>query len=171
MTDHGTSPYCPSCGADLDDLIDDAFDEDVSARCPQCERDLTLPDGAVKSQLCVVCKIPETDSDESVPYHDLDTGERICFNCLADLRSFKFDVGYLVLTAEWLTDEHTQAINGALFDLAEEHEGNYTDRGNTNAAHARMGEAATPRDEMSRRLEDLDEEQREELRDALDESG
>ena len=156
--------HCPSCGTDLSERPPTAENA-----CPQCERGLALPEDAVKTQLCVCCKIPETDADESVEYVALETGERLCTNCLADLRAFKFDVGFLLLTAEWLTDEHTQAINSALFEIQQDYEANYTDLGNTNAAHARMGPDESA-GEIEATLEELDDEQRAELRDALEEA-
>ena len=157
--------HCPSCGTDLSERPPTAENT-----CPQCDRGLTLPEDAVKTQLCVFCKIHEDDADESVRYVALETGERLCTNCLADLRAFKFDLAYQVFTAEWLTDEHQHAINQALFEIAEEHRGEYTNLGNTNAAHARMGQAESPPGEIEATLEELDDEQRAELRDALEEA-
>ena len=156
--------HCPSCGTDLSERPPTAENT-----CPQCERGLALPDDAVKTQLCVCCKIPETDADESVRYVALETGERLCTNCLADLRAFKFDLSMQVFVAEYLTDEHKRAIQRAMVEIADEFDKNYTDRGNTNAAHARMGPDESA-GEIEATLEELDDEQRVELRDALAES-
>ena len=156
--------HCPSCGTGLDERPPTAENT-----CPQCDRGLALPDNAVKTQLCVCCKIPETDADESVRYVALETGERLCTNCLADLRAFKFDLSMQVFVAEYLTGEHKRAIQRAMVEIAEEYEANYTNQGNTNAAHLRMGPDESA-GEIEATLEELDDEQRAELRDALAES-
>lgn len=135
--------HCPSCGEPVDG----------EQRCDQCERDLRLPAYAVKDQLCLVCKVPEEEAGEGVPYVRLETGERACGNCLADLRSFKYELEQLTLLAEWVTDEHRADLNAALQEVADDHEKNYRFNFDTNAKYGRM--EAIPEEERTVTLTDL----------------
>lgn len=137
--------HCPSCGEPVDvpwrEIDGNAPDGHRPAhpiRCGQCDRDLRLPTYAVKDQLCLLCKIPETDADEGVAYRRLETGERICSNCTGDLRAFKYELAAQHFVAEYISDEHRQAIIGALAEVAEEYEGEYTFTFNANAKYGRM---------------------------------
>ncbi|UTF55999.1 hypothetical protein [Natronosalvus rutilus] len=129
---HPDLTHCPSCGEPVDDVDGDP------GRCDQCDRDLRLPRYAVKDQLCVCCKVPEADADEDVTYIRLETGERACSNCLADLRSFKYEVEVQTFMADWVTDEHRAAINQALFQVADSFEKDYSFTANANARYGRM---------------------------------
>lgn len=128
---HPDLTHCPSCGEGVDVDGDDH-------RCEQCDRDLRLPRYAVKDQLCMCCKIDEDDADDSVVYVRLETGERACTNCLADLRSFKYEVEVQTFMAGWVTDQHRDAINRALFEVSEAFEKDYSFTANANARYGRM---------------------------------
>ena len=92
----------------------------------------------MKDQLCVCCKIDEADTDDSVVYVRLETGERVCANCLADLRSFKYEVEFQTFLADWVTDEHRAAITQALFQVSQQFEQEYSFTMNGNARYGRM---------------------------------
>lgn len=135
--------HCPSCGEPVDvtwgpDGEPGDHRPAHPVRCEQCERDLRLPTYAVKDQLCLVCKIPQADADEGVAYRRLETGERICSNCTGDLRAFKYELAAQHFVAEYISDEHRQAIIAALSRVADEYEGEYTFTFNANAKYGRM---------------------------------
>jgi len=132
--------HCPSCGEPVTVPWYDPFagKPEDPVRCEQCERDLRLPKYAVKDQLCILCKIPQADADEGVAYRRLETGERICSNCTSDLRAFKYELAAQHFVAEYISDEHRQAIIAALAEVADEFEGEYTFTFNANARYGRM---------------------------------
>jgi ferredoxin len=138
--------HCPSCGEPVDVSWWDA-EEEIGrgghrparpVRCEQCERDLRLPKYAVKDQLCLLCKVPQSEADEGVAYRRLETGERICSNCTGDLRAFKYELTAQHFVAEYISDEHRQAIIAALAEVADQYEGEYTFAFNANARYGRM---------------------------------
>ena len=120
--------YSPSCGVPVGG----------ADGCEQCDCDLCLPQWAVKDQVCVCCPIEEADADESVTYIRMETGERVCANCLADLRTFKYEVEFQAFIAEWVTDEHRAAIRQALFQVSQQFEQEYSFTANGNAEYGRM---------------------------------
>ena len=131
--------HCPSCGEAVDVPWGEGDDHAGGpVRCDQCDRDLRLPTYAVKDQLCILCKIPQADADEGVAYRRLETGERICSNCTGDLRAFKYELAAQHFVAEYISEDHRQAIIGALSRVAEEYEGEYTFTFNANAKYGRM---------------------------------
>jgi hypothetical protein len=135
--------HCPSCGEAVDIPWEPDGDPDDHrpgdpVRCDQCDRDLRLPTYAVKDQLCLLCKVPQTDADEGVAYRRLETGEQICSNCTADLRAFKYELAGQHFVAEYITDDHRRAIIEALGQVAEEYEGEYNFTFNANARYGRM---------------------------------
>lgn len=131
--------HCPSCGEPVEVPWADRDDRPADpVRCDQCERDLRLPMDAVKDQLCLVCKVPAAEADESVEYRRLETGERMCTNCVADLRAFKYELGTLTLVADWVTDEHREALITAEAQVADAFEQEYSFRPRANARYGRM---------------------------------
>lgn len=132
--------HCPSCGESVVVPWYDPFAGKPAepVRCEQCDRDLRLPKDAVKDQLCLVCKVPEEEADAGVDYRRLETGERVCSNCLGDLRGFKFEMEQLTLLAEWVTDEHRADLNAALIEVADAHEKDYSFTADANARYGRM---------------------------------
>lgn len=133
--------HCPSCGEPATVPWYDPFAglPEEPVHCEQCNRDLRLPKYAVKDQLCVCCKVPAgAADDDDVTYIRLETGERACSNCLADLRSFKYEVEAQTFMADWVTDAHRNAINRALFEVAEEFEAEYSFTANANARYGRI---------------------------------
>lgn len=132
--------HCPSCGEAVEvpwtgghvTILPDPV------RCERCGRDLRLPRRAVKDQLCLLCKVPADDADESVTYLRLETGERLCSNCAADLRAFKYELTAQHFVAEYISEGHRQAIIEALSQVAEEYEGEYTFTVNANAKYGRL---------------------------------
>jgi len=178
--------HCPSCGEAVDvpwgpDGDPDDHRTADPVRCDQCDRDLRLPKYGVKDQLCLLCKVPQTEADEGVAYRRLETGERICSNCAADLRAFKFELAAQHFVAEWITDDHQQAIIETLDQIAEEYEGEYNFVFNANARYGRTepdpDENLTVRDVMEavdadpeKLREDLPEELQEKI-EMADEEG
>lgn len=138
--------HCPSCGAKVHKLNPDP-------RCHECDRDLRLPRYAVKDQLCLVCKVPEGDAADEVTYLRIDTGERACSNCLADLRAFKFELEQLTLLAEWVSDQHREDIHRALAEVADAHDKNYRFNVDANAEYGRM--EPVPEEERTITLQQL----------------
>lgn len=132
--------HCPSCGEPVTVPWYDPFAKlpTEPVRCDQCDRDLRLPKKAVKDQLCLVCKVPEEEADDSVTYLRLENGERMCSHCLADLRSFKYELAVQQFVAEWVTDDHREALIAAIQEVADEFESEYTFTFNANAKYGRM---------------------------------
>lgn len=147
--------HCPSCGEGVSVLWADPFEGYPTEpyRCDQCDRDLRLPRYAVKDQLCVCCKVPGEDAAEGVAYVRLETGERACSNCLADFRSFKYEVATQTYIADWVTDEHRLAINRALAGVGDEFGSDYSFTANANASYARM--EPIPEEERELTIEEL----------------
>jgi len=127
---HPERSNCPSCGEAVTDVDDE--------RCPECERDLRLPAYAIRDDLCLCCKVPINEADDSVMYVRTETGERICSNCTADLRAFKYEVEVQTLVANWVTDAYRDDLNAALFQVSEAHEKDYSFTANANARYGRM---------------------------------
>lgn len=132
--------HCPSCGEQVTVPWYDPFAAKPMqpVRCGQCERDLRLPKYSIKDQLCLLCKIPETESADEVVYRRLETGERMCSNCASDLRAFKYEFAIKQFIAEWLTDDHREALLEAQAQVSEEFESEYTFSFDANARHGRM---------------------------------
>lgn len=126
---HPDLTHCPSCG---ETVPEEGID------CEQCDRDLRLPRYAIKEQLCLCCKIAKADADDDVVYIRLETGERICSNCTADLRSFKYELEVVTFLADWVTDQYRDDLNRALFEVSEAHEKDYSFTANANASYGRM---------------------------------
>lgn len=168
---------CPSCGEPVTLPWYDPFAEKPTepVRCEQCDRDLRLPRDAIKAQLCLVCKVPSTEADPDIGYHRIETGERVCTNCIADLRSFKYELEVVTFAAEWITDEHRQALIAAQQEVADAFEQEYNFTANGNARYARMD--PIPEEEREITLEALingeveAEDLPPELREKLDEGG
>jgi hypothetical protein len=170
--------HCPSCGAAVDVpwAGDDpqAMDRPPhSVRCGQCRRDLRLPRRAVKDQLCLLCKVPGEESAAEVTYHRLETGERLCSNCAGDLRAFKYELACQHFVADYLTDDHRQAVTDALAGVADAYDGEYTFTANANARYGRLEPEVDDELTVEDVLEDADvEELREEIgADQADEDG
>ena len=132
--------HCPSCGEPVDPSWHDHGDglPIHPVRCEQCERDLRLPAHAVKDQLCLLCKVPAEEAADEVTYLRLETGERLCSNCAEDLRAFKYELACQHFVADYLSDDHRQAVIDALAGVAEEYDGEYTFTVNANARYGRM---------------------------------
>ena len=87
----------------------------------------------MKHQRCVCCKIDEADAADSVTYIRMETSERVCANCLADLRSFKYEVEFQAFIAEWVSEDHRAAITQTLFQVSQQFEQEYSFTRNGNA--------------------------------------
>ena len=139
---HPDLSHCPSCGEAVPDSHEgdgDGGDADEGIpRCEQCDRDLRLPRYAIKDQLCLCCKVPSKDADDSIVYSRLETGERICSNCTADLRAFKYEVEVQTFLADWVSSDYRDDLNAALFEVADAHEKDYSFTANANARYGRM---------------------------------
>lgn len=137
--------HCPSCGEPVDVPWGETDDghpyghrPSSPIRCDQCERDLRLPTYAIKDQLCLLCKVPATEAAEEVVYRRLETGERMCSNCASDLRAFKYEFAIKQFIAEWLTDDHREALLEAQAQVSEMFESEYTFTFDANARYGRM---------------------------------
>jgi len=132
--------HCPSCGEQVTVPWYDPFAKlpKDPVRCEQCDRDLRLPKYAVKDPLCILCKVPAEEAADEVAYRRLETGERICSNCAGDLRAFKYELAMQHFVADYLKDDHCQALIDALAAVAEEYDGEYTFTPNKNAKYGRL---------------------------------
>lgn len=161
--------HCPSCGEPVDvpwsENPDPRSWSQDEVRCDQCDRDLRLPSYAIKEQLCLLCKIPEADADESVTYRRLETGERLCSNCTEDLRAFKYELAVQQFIAEYLTDEHRAAFIEAMAEVQSEYDGDYEFTVDANAKYGRL--KPEPQDDLT--LEDLVDEESVDAEDIVDE--
>lgn len=174
--------HCPSCGETVDVPWGTEPGDHRPAhpvRCEQCDRDLRLPRYAVKDQLCLVCKVPAAEAGEGVAYRRLETGERMCSNCTADLRAFKYEVEVQTFVADWITDEHRRDLNRALLEVADAHEKDYTFTAEANARYGRMEPLPEEAEGVTLEAliagdvdeEDLPDEMLQELEDAVDQAG
>jgi len=132
--------HCPSCGESVDPPWTGGHVHipPDPVRCDQCERDLRLPAHAVKDQLCLLCKVPAEEAADEVTYLRLETGERLCSHCAADLRAFKYELSCQHFVSDYLTEDHRQAVIDALAGVAEEYDSEYTFTVNANARYGRM---------------------------------
>lgn len=98
------------------DETTDYPDKEESGEWTETEaRETPVPD-----YRCVWCKLPRAEWDESVPAHELDTGEALCGTCLRDLRYYKRVLSVQIVAHDGFGPAVKQAIDRHLRNLMEE---------------------------------------------------